>query len=773
MEKSRINSDKLKFIDEEKRGKLIHAFKCVFSCAAGLLLAHAKIFGRLSPLALAFSAAAVQPYALAAAVGSLLGYLLSFSGTEGIRYMACVAGTALINFSVNRLRGEDCVRRTAPVSAALCCASTGMAVLLVEGFTLNGVVGFLSDCILAGGMTYFFSRSLRLTERKNKSNALDRHDIICIAVSCCAALTAFARLNILNFRPAGTAAALAVMLLCFALRESGGAIGGICSGAALAAACGEPALGAVYAAAGLCAGLFSKFGQFGISAAFICICGISAVISPSPQAVAAIAESAAAALIFVLIPRARLEELREKLSPAQEYAPDGERGELCRRLNDAESALEGVGRCIERAGKRIDSVRPDGAEIMTARVKQSVCAGCGKCAGKREKLRERAFSDAIKILREENHITSEKLGAEFCAECPKSYAVAESFNRIFAGSVASACAAQKTNQLRRAVADSFGAMADIIGEIAAQTARSEMFLPAQTSCAVDVLGELGFNIISACCKRDCEGHIKLTAKAAELPENSVLRKAADTLSQELGAALALPAIRDTEGGVELTFGEKPRFCFEIGSDQRPASDDGDCGDCCDCVGLEDGRNVIILSDGMGTGRRAAVDSAMATDLFASLICSGLSCEAALRTVNTALIAKSEDESLATLDIASLDPYSGEISFFKAGAAPCFIKRAGRTAILELPSLPAGILSRIGFSTAGTELREGDTVVMISDGVAADGSEWILKLLRSWRGDAQGLAEELTAAALSRRKGKKSDDMTAICVRVHGADRIGN
>ena len=118
MEKSRVNSDKLRFIDEEKRGKLIHAFKCVFSCVAGLLLAHAKIFGRLSPLALAFSAAAVQPYALAAAVGSLSGYLLSFSGTEGIRYMACVAGTALINFSVNRLRGEDCVRRTAPVSAA-------------------------------------------------------------------------------------------------------------------------------------------------------------------------------------------------------------------------------------------------------------------------------------------------------------------------------------------------------------------------------------------------------------------------------------------------------------------------------------------------------------------------------------------------------------------------------------------------------------------------------------------------------------------------------
>lgn len=135
-------------------------------------------------------------------------------------------------------------------------------------------------------------------------------------------------------------------------------------------------------------------------------------------------------------------------------------------------------------------------------------------------------------------------------------------------------------------------------------------------------------------KETARDHIKLTAKAAELPENPSCEKP-PTRSLKSSERLWLsPAIRDTEGGVELTFGEKPRFCFEIGSDQRPASDDGDCGDCCDCVGLEDGRNVIILSDGMGTGRRAAVDSAMATDLFASLICSGLSCEAALRTVNT-------------------------------------------------------------------------------------------------------------------------------------------
>ena len=126
MERSKAKADKFRFIDEEKREKVILSLKCIFSCAVGLLLARAKIFGSLSPLGLAFSAAAGS-YALAASVGALVGYLLSFSGTAGIRYMACVAGIALINFSVSRLRGESSARKVAPIASALCCASTGIA----------------------------------------------------------------------------------------------------------------------------------------------------------------------------------------------------------------------------------------------------------------------------------------------------------------------------------------------------------------------------------------------------------------------------------------------------------------------------------------------------------------------------------------------------------------------------------------------------------------------------------------------------------------------
>ncbi len=123
MERSKAKADKFRFIDEEKREKIIFSLKCIFSCAVGLLLARAKIFGSLSPLGLAFSAAAGS-YALAASVGALVYYLLSFSGTAGIRYMACVAGIALINFFPSVACAEkNSARKVAPIASALCCAS--------------------------------------------------------------------------------------------------------------------------------------------------------------------------------------------------------------------------------------------------------------------------------------------------------------------------------------------------------------------------------------------------------------------------------------------------------------------------------------------------------------------------------------------------------------------------------------------------------------------------------------------------------------------------
>ena len=108
---------------------------------------------------------------------------------------------------------------------------------------------------------------------------------------------------------------------------------------------------------------------------------------------------------------------------------------------------------------------------------------------------------------------------------------------------------------------------------------------------------------------------------------------------------------------------------------------------------------MILSDGMGTGGRAAVDGAMASGLMSRLIKAGFGYDCSLRILNSSMLFKSTDESLATVDIASIDLFTGETKLYKAGAAPTIVRRSGKTGKVQSTSLPAGILREIGFDKA--------------------------------------------------------------------------
>lgn len=105
-----------------------------------------------------------------------------------------------------------------------------------------------------------------------------------------------------------------------------------------------------------------------------------------------------------------------------------------------------------------------------------------------------------------------------------------------------------------------------------------------------------------------------------------------------------------------------------------------------------GRMVTVLSDGMGSGGRAAVDGAMAVGLTSRLIKAGFGADSVLRLVNSALMVKSGDESLATLDVASVDLFTGRLESLKAGAAVSLLRSMGRVSRIEKASLPVGILA---------------------------------------------------------------------------------
>ena len=128
--------------------------------------------------------------------------------------------------------------------------------------------------------------------------------------------------------------------------------------------------------------------------------------------------------------------------------------------------------------------------------------------------------------------------------------------------------------------------------------------------------------------------------------------------------------------------------------------------------------------------------------------------------------KSEDESLSTVDVAAVDLYSGGVTLKKAGAPVTYIKKSGRLTTREMPSLPAGILNDIRFSSETVNLNAGDMVVMVSDGVLTGDEKWLERLIRTWNeGSAQSLAQAVVEEAIRRRAQTRDDDITAVAIRL--------
>ena len=177
--------------------------------------------------------------------------------------------------------------------------------------------------------------------------------------------------------------------------------------------------------------------------------------------------------------------------------------------------------------------------------------------------------------------------------------------------------------------------------------------------------------------------------------------------------------------------------------------------------------ILMLCDGMGTGGRAAVDGTFVSGLMGQLLKAGFGYNCSLKIINSSMLFKSTDESMATLDITCIDLFNGKTELLKAGAAPTVVRRAGKTGKAQSCSLPVGILRDIGFDRAAVKLRAGDIVVMLSDGAAEDGIDWIRNVLSTWEdGSAQRLAETIAEGARRRGSGEKGDDITVMAAIIN-------
>jgi stage II sporulation protein E len=188
--------------------------------------------------------------------------------------------------------------------------------------------------------------------------------------------------------------------------------------------------------------------------------------------------------------------------------------------------------------------------------------------------------------------------------------------------------------------------------------------------------------------------------------------------------------------------------------------------------VKDGFFVSILSDGMGHGSRAELESNSTVAILQRLLDSGIERNFAVKMVNSMIALRSPEESFATVDLTIIDLYSGNAEFLKVGAAASYIKRGREVWTIKSTSLPAGILNTVDVEKTTMKLQPGDLVIMVTDGVIdskldiAGKEEWMKRALSKVEVvGPEALGEYLLNLAKINQDGISRDDMTVIVIQL--------
>lgn len=160
-----------------------------------------------------------------------------------------------------------------------------------------------------------------------------------------------------------------------------------------------------------------------------------------------------------------------------------------------------------------------------------------------------------------------------------------------------------------------------------------------------------------------------------------------------------------ENGFHVVFGQ--RCCNKKGEDV--------CGDTFSFTNFGRKRAVMLLSDGMGTGKKANEDSRRLIETLEDLLEAGISEEFALEMIQDALLFQDKG-AFSTIDAAVISLKTGILKLLKAGGMATFIRHKNSVERIMPAALPPGC--RIGqqFDLKYKKLYDGDMVIMVSDGM---------------------------------------------------------
>ena len=308
-------------------------------------------------------------------------------------------------------------------------------------------------------------------------------------------------------------------------------------------------------------------------------------------------------------------------------------------------------------------------------------------------------------------------------------------------------------------------VADVLKNMAFDFSKSLDYSPRKEKFIADGLKKRGIIFNEVTCYGNNEDiEINMVIKNDYINNGKLIKAVNETLGYENSIVLKTSVSSQISA---ITIKRAPLLDAAFGIATTTKNGSIVSGDTHSLTKIDEGKFLIALSDGMGSGLKAENTSEAAINLIESFYKAGLKSNLIISMVNK-ILTLNTDDNFSAMDILTVNLFDLTADFIKIGAPFSFILTDDNIKIIEGSSLPLGILDDLRPTGCSTTLTEGATVIMITDGVSdAFGSTTdLIDFLRTLDNkNPQVIANHLLNKALNYDKSYAKDDMSVLAVRI--------
>lgn len=792
--------DNQNYKEDKKEKKKTDIFANVFSIknipiyAISLMISMVGITGELSPFSISMLGACISNSVplLGIVTFAIVGNAIKFGISGALAYILTALVLIVTMYIIKPKYNDD--ERNEKVNLAKNIFISTLIIQLAKvgmsGFTLYDVLSIICFSIIAIVFYKIFVNSIIVFRDFGETKAFSIEEILGASLMLAISVGAFGDLSVLGFSIRNILSILIVLILGWKNGVLVGTTAGVTIGVTLGViTSSEPIMVAAYAISGMIAGVLNKFGKLGVIIGF-CLGNIVLAYVSNGYTVELIhfKEILIASIGLLAVPKSIQINIKEfvgnsKLLPVFPDRALNKSKETAERLNNVSDTIQEMAKTYKTQEAEIEKVPvQSNKEIFISELLDNLSGYEDNMLYDDISKTDGPIVDEIfKVLVDKQEITRESL-LEIFAKC-NSYIVGfddkkisefleeniaqmvRVINMSYKISKSNFVWQKKFEENKKNIETQLQGVSRAISNIAEnieKNIKNEEQFTNQKKQIVELLKQKDIEIQEISIQREDRFLVEIYMEKSNITDIDYIEK---ILTEVLKEKIVLN--QEASIGTRLNFLSDDKFVMAIGNSETTKTNSRISGDSFLSIKLKDGKYLVALSDGMGSGEEARQSSNKALKMLENLLLSGFDKKTSLELINSSLINQNE-EIFATLDIAIIDLYKGNVELIKSGACPTYIKSKNSVQVIKANSLPAGIINESSLQSFDRDISSGEILLMCSDGILDSNVEyknkelWVKYLLEDIEtNNTKKIADLVLNEAIDNGYGTAKDDMSVV------------